>query len=139
MVRVRKFGGLDYPDYVLGMLSFALTVVVYTTYGRLLAVTWTDVLGRGIVIVAGAILLMLLALSHSGGLESATNKLQHPDSDLLTALTGAPMSSCPSAWRYRISSCGPLAPWASRSAWSVSWPAATRRRCVDTLFMIGFY
>lgn len=73
--RGRKFGGSDYPDYVLGMLIFALTVVVYTTYGGFWAVTWTDVL-QGVVIVAGAIMLMVLALHQVGGLEVATNQLR---------------------------------------------------------------
>src|SRR5262249_7881013 len=50
----------NYPDYVLGILIFALTVVAYTTYGGFWAVTWTDVL-QGLVIVAGAILLMVFA------------------------------------------------------------------------------
>ena len=50
-----------YPDYVLGIIIFALTVVAYTTYGGFWAVTWTDVL-QGLVIVAGALLLMVLAL-----------------------------------------------------------------------------
>ncbi len=43
---------LHYPDYVLGIFIFALTVVAYTTYGGFWAVTWTDVL-QGLVIVAG--------------------------------------------------------------------------------------
>jgi SSS family solute:Na+ symporter/sodium/pantothenate symporter len=63
-----------YPDYVLGILIFALTVVAYTTYGGFWAVTWTDVL-QGIVIVAGAVLLMVLALIQVGGLGNATGQL----------------------------------------------------------------
>src|SRR5262245_60275180 len=38
------FYGLAYPDYVLGVLVFAITVIAYTTYGGFWAVTWTDVL-----------------------------------------------------------------------------------------------
>jgi SSS family solute:Na+ symporter/sodium/pantothenate symporter len=73
----------EYPDYVLGMLVFALTVVAYTAYGGFWAVTWTDVL-QGIVIVLGAVLLMVLALWKVGGLTAATTKLQEIDPRLVT-------------------------------------------------------
>jgi SSS family transporter len=72
-----------YPDYVLGVLIFALTVVAYTTYGGFWAVTWTDVL-QGIVIVAGALLLMSLAVVQVGGLEHATHELHKIDPALVT-------------------------------------------------------
>jgi SSS family solute:Na+ symporter/sodium/pantothenate symporter len=77
------FFGRDYPDYVVGILIFAVTVIAYTTYGGFWAVTWTDVL-QGIVIVAGAILLMILALVKIGGLTAATSKLREVDPHLLT-------------------------------------------------------
>ncbi|HLN28938.1 MAG TPA: hypothetical protein VK395_14420 [Gemmataceae bacterium] len=77
------FYGLRYPDYVLGIIIFSLTVVAYTTYGGFWAVTWTDVL-QGVVIVAGALLLMFLALSKVGGLTAASHKLQEVDPRLLT-------------------------------------------------------
>ncbi len=73
----------QYPDYVLGMLLFALTVVAYTTYGGFWAVTWTDVL-QGLMIVGGAVLLMVLALHEAGGLGQATAKLRQQDPHLLT-------------------------------------------------------
>jgi len=78
-----KFYDLEYPDYVLGMLVFALTVVAYTAYGGFWAVTWTDVL-QGIVIVLGAMLLMVLALYKVGGLEAATTKLRALDTHLVS-------------------------------------------------------
>jgi SSS family solute:Na+ symporter/sodium/pantothenate symporter len=74
--------GPEYPDYVLGILIFALTVVAYTTYGGFWAVTWTDVL-QGIIIVLGAMLLMVLALTKVGGLERATLALRDTDPELL--------------------------------------------------------
>jgi SSS family solute:Na+ symporter/sodium/pantothenate symporter len=76
---------LSYPDYIFGILIFAVTVIAYTTYGGFWAVTWTDVL-QGIVIVAGAMLLMILALSHPavGGLSGATAKLRDIDPQLVT-------------------------------------------------------
>jgi SSS family solute:Na+ symporter/sodium/pantothenate symporter len=76
--------GSDYPDYVLGILIFALTVVAYTTYGGFWAVTWTDVL-QGLVIVAGALLLMFFALRQVGGLDKATTQLRQIDPHLVTA------------------------------------------------------
>jgi SSS family solute:Na+ symporter/sodium/pantothenate symporter len=77
------FYGQDYPDYIMGILIFAFTVIAYTTYGGFWAVTWTDVL-QGIVIVAGALLLMILALIKVGGLTAATSKLRDVDPQLLT-------------------------------------------------------
>jgi SSS family solute:Na+ symporter/sodium/pantothenate symporter len=73
----------DYPDYVLGILIFALTVVAYTTYGGFWAVTWTDVL-QGLVIVTGALLLMIFALARVGGLDHATTRLREIDPALLS-------------------------------------------------------
>jgi SSS family solute:Na+ symporter/sodium/pantothenate symporter len=81
--RTGNLYGPEYPDYVLGILIFALTVVAYTTYGGFWAVTWTDVL-QGIIIVLGAMLLMILALYKVGGLETATSKLGEISPDLLT-------------------------------------------------------
>jgi SSS family solute:Na+ symporter/sodium/pantothenate symporter len=78
-----RFYDLEYPDYVVGMLIFALTVVAYTAYGGFWAVTWTDVL-QGIVIVLGAMLLMVLALYKVGGLGTATARLREIDPRLIT-------------------------------------------------------
>jgi SSS family solute:Na+ symporter/sodium/pantothenate symporter len=75
--------GSGYPDYVLGILLFALTVVAYTTYGGFWAVTWTDVL-QGLVIVAGALLLMTFALIQVGGLGTATRRLQQLNPELVS-------------------------------------------------------
>jgi Na+/pantothenate symporter len=77
------FYGAHYPDYVLGILIFAVTVVVYTTHGGFWAVTWTDVL-QGLMIVTGALLLMILALAKVGSLTSATMKLEAIDPNLVT-------------------------------------------------------
>jgi SSS family solute:Na+ symporter/sodium/pantothenate symporter len=75
--------GIHYPDYVVGILIFSITVVAYTTYGGFWAVTWTDVL-QGLMIVLGALLLMGLALYQVGGLTKATTQLQAIDPDLVT-------------------------------------------------------
>src|SRR5579884_78293 len=76
--RSESFYNVEYPDYVLGILIFALTVIAYTTYGGFWAVTWTDVL-QGIVMVLGAVLLMALALYKVGGLAHATEQLRAID------------------------------------------------------------
>ncbi len=73
----------EYPDYVLGVLIFAITVIAYTTYGGFWAVTWTDVL-QGLVIVAGALLLMVLALVRVGNLGQVTTTLQQIDPQLVS-------------------------------------------------------
>lgn len=73
----------QYPDYVLGILVFSITVVVYTTYGGFWAVTWSDVL-QGLMIVAGALLLMVLSLIKVGGLGNATMILRDLNPKLLT-------------------------------------------------------
>jgi sodium/pantothenate symporter len=78
-----SFYGLEYPDYVLGIMIFALTVVTYTTYGGFWAVTWTDVL-QGIVMVLGAMLLMVLALIKVGGLAHATTQLRAINVNLIS-------------------------------------------------------
>jgi SSS family solute:Na+ symporter/sodium/pantothenate symporter len=78
-----EFTGPEYPDYVLGLLIFAVTVIAYTAYGGFWAVTWTDVL-QGILIVLGAGLLMALALHTVGGLGEATRRLREQKAPLLT-------------------------------------------------------
>jgi SSS family solute:Na+ symporter/sodium/pantothenate symporter len=78
-----EFTGPRYPDYVLGLLIFAVTVVAYTAYGGFWAVTWTDVL-QGILIVLGAVLLMVLALHAVGGLGEATTRLRAMNPELVT-------------------------------------------------------
>lgn len=61
-------------DYVLCLFVFALAVVVYTSYGGYLAVVWTDVM-QGLVMLAGVLIMLFLALSQVGGLQNATEQL----------------------------------------------------------------
>lgn len=65
--------GLD-SAYLLCLVSFALAVIVYTTYGGFRAVVWTDVL-QGIVMVVGVLILLPLALWQVGGLSRATEQM----------------------------------------------------------------
>jgi len=71
--RVGLFEGVN-PGYLLCLFSFGVAVVVYTTYGGFRAVVWTDVM-QGLVMVAGVLVMLPLALYHVGGLERATRKL----------------------------------------------------------------
>ena len=63
------------PDYVLCLLVFAFSVIVYTAFGGFRAVVWTDVM-QGIVMVVGVIILLFLTLSQVGGLTKATEQLK---------------------------------------------------------------
>lgn len=65
--------GLD-PDYLFCLLIFSVLVVAYTAFGGFRAVVWTDVL-QGVIMVAGVIVLLVLALAYVGGLPDATEKL----------------------------------------------------------------
>ncbi len=62
------------PGYLLCLLTFALGVVIYTTYGGFRAVVWTDVL-QGIVMVVGVAIMLPMAIYFAGGLENATAEM----------------------------------------------------------------
>lgn len=61
-------------DYLLCLIVFAVSVIIYTTYGGFRAVVWTDVM-QGIVMGLGVIIMLVLALSQVGGLGKATAQL----------------------------------------------------------------
>ena len=63
------------PDYVLCLLVFAFSVIVYTAFGGFRAVVWTDVM-QGIVMGIGVIILLFLTLGQVGGLKNATEQLK---------------------------------------------------------------
>jgi Na+/pantothenate symporter len=63
------------PDYVLCLLVFAFSVIVYTAFGGFRAVVWTDVM-QGIVMCIGVIILLFLTLGQVGGLKNATEQLK---------------------------------------------------------------
>ncbi|WP_083731714.1 sodium:solute symporter family transporter [Fuerstiella marisgermanici] len=65
--------GLD-PGYVLCLLAFGVAVVIYTTWGGFHAVVWTDVM-QGVVMVAGVVIMLPLAISQVGGMQHATEQL----------------------------------------------------------------
>lgn len=61
-------------EYTLGLLLFAVLVVIYTTFGGFRAVVWTDVL-QGFVMIVGVMVMLVLALSQVGGLANATRSM----------------------------------------------------------------
>ncbi len=65
--------GVD-PEYLICLFTFGIAVIIYTTYGGFHAVVWTDVM-QGVVMVFGVMLMLPLAISASGGLQSANQKL----------------------------------------------------------------
>jgi len=62
------------PDYLVSLLVFAVAVILYVVYGGFRAVVWTDVM-QGIVMFAGVVLMLVLALRQVGGLENATRQM----------------------------------------------------------------
>ena len=67
-------GGAE-PDYVLCLLVFSFSVILYTAFGGFRAVVWTDVM-QGVVMGAGVIILLILTLGQVGGLTKATEQLK---------------------------------------------------------------
>lgn len=57
--------------YYVGLTLFATTVVAYTAIGGFLASVWTD-LFQSVLMFVGVVILCVLALAASGGLEAAT-------------------------------------------------------------------
>ncbi len=68
--------------YETGLLIFALSVVLYTCFGGFRAVVWTDVM-QGVVMVAGVLIMLPLALKAAGGLGAATSALFERDAGLV--------------------------------------------------------
>ncbi|MCB1224521.1 MAG: hypothetical protein KDK99_01810 [Verrucomicrobiales bacterium] len=66
--------GQSSGDYLLCLLVFAITVILYTAYGGFRAVVWTDVM-QGLIMAVGVILLLSLTLRQVGGLHQATQTL----------------------------------------------------------------
>ena len=87
MVAQFKAGGLIMQTlfgirYETALLVFAVSVVLYTSFGGFRAVVWTDVM-QGVVMVAGILIMLPLALSASGGLEKTTKDLLAQDPGLV--------------------------------------------------------
>ncbi|MEM7012453.1 MAG: hypothetical protein AAF585_13330, partial [Verrucomicrobiota bacterium] len=60
--------------YIICLVLFSIAVVVYTAYGGFRAVVWTDVM-QGLVMGAGVVIMLFLAIHQVGGLGNATAKI----------------------------------------------------------------
>tara|TARA_R110002096_G_scaffold273422_9_gene467274 strand:- start:11813 stop:13714 length:1902 start_codon:yes stop_codon:yes gene_type:complete len=61
-------------SYVVCLILFTISVVVYTAYGGFRAVVWTDVM-QGLVMAVGVVIMLVLAIHQVGGLSRATEQL----------------------------------------------------------------
>ena len=80
------------PAYVFCLVCFAVAVIVYVVYGGFRAVVWTDVM-QGIIMFAGVVIMLILVLSQTGGLDKATRTLAQmkpPVSAVVTIVQGDP-------------------------------------------------
>ena len=82
------FDGVQ-PGYLVCLILFGISVIIYTTYGGFHAVVWTDVM-QGIVMVFGVMLMLPLAISQVGGMEAGTRKLAEMQPPKYVALTIEP-------------------------------------------------
>jgi sodium/pantothenate symporter len=60
--------------YLLCLVVFATSVILYTAYGGFRAVVWTDVM-QGLVMIFGVLFMLVLTLLQTGGLGRATAQL----------------------------------------------------------------
>lgn len=60
--------------YLMCLIVFAVSVIIYTTYGGFHAVVWTDVM-QGVVMVLGVVIMLPLAIWQVGGLAQSTKRL----------------------------------------------------------------
>ena len=75
--------------YLLCLFVFAVVVVVYTSYGGFRAVVWTDVL-QGIVMLAGVLLMLPLAIWGAGGMSSVTAQMEKMNPPMEAMIAVAP-------------------------------------------------
>lgn len=71
--------------YLWGVLGFAVTVTLYTTYGGFRAVAWTDAF-QAVVMLIGVLITVTFAISKAGGLEAIRAGLEQQDPALLSPM-----------------------------------------------------
>jgi sodium/pantothenate symporter len=76
VLQATSFGPFQNADplYVLCLLVFGISVIVYVVYGGFRAVVWTDVM-QGVIMFIGVLVMLALVLYQTGGLEKATRTL----------------------------------------------------------------
>lgn len=78
--------------YLVCLLTFGLAVVIYTTYGGFHAVVWTDVM-QGVVMLAGVLIMLPLALTQVDGLDRGTRELARFEAPQVSQLAVVPSES----------------------------------------------
>ncbi|EGV51587.1 sodium/proline symporter PutP [endosymbiont of Riftia pachyptila] len=79
--------------YVWAVAAGALTVILYTTFGGFIAVSWTDLL-QGLLMLAALLAVPLIALGELGGVAEALSRLEQRNPHLLDPFSdnsGAPL------------------------------------------------
>lgn len=79
----RLFQAVTGLNYNIGLIIFAITVIIYTTVGGFRAVTLTDAV-QGIIMVIGTLALLIGTIKYGGGIDNIISNLQEIDPMLLT-------------------------------------------------------
>ena len=81
-------------EYVLGLVIFSVLVIGYTAFGGFRAVVWTDIL-QGFVMVAGVLVMLVLALWQVGGLDHAARVMRDMEPPRLGEVVFVPSDRVP--------------------------------------------
>jgi len=79
----KAFDGFTDLDYSSGVLLGATVIILYTLVGGYKAVAWTDLI-QGLLMLAGLIIVPLIAIEAAGGWSALLSNLQLQDPGLLT-------------------------------------------------------
>lgn len=79
-----------YP-YIIGLILFGITVIIYTTVGGFRAVALTDAI-QGVVMLFATVFLLMGVLKAGGGMESIMTKLAETNPSALTPTAGGKIS-----------------------------------------------
>lgn len=79
-----------YP-YIIGLVLFGITVIIYTTIGGFRAVALTDAI-QGVVMIIATVFLLTAVIKAGGGMDSIITKLAEVNPDALTPTAGGKIS-----------------------------------------------
>jgi sodium/proline symporter len=79
----KAFDGFTELSYSGGVVVGATVIILYTLVGGYKAVAWTDLI-QGILMLAGLIIVPLVAIDAAGGWDAVTSQLESQDPGLLT-------------------------------------------------------
>jgi len=91
----KAFDGFTDLNYVQGVLVGATVIIAYTLVGGYKAVAWTDLI-QGILMLAGLVILPVIAIQTAGGWDAVTATLNLEDPGLLSAW--GPEGKSTAAW-----------------------------------------